>query len=90
MNEQLVKSLIVTLQDIADVLYQGHTQVGIANMNNIIPDLAIVASELSEDMQLKLTNDVLAPLLEAMETADATLIADIITFELIEVLNDII
>lgn len=78
------------LSAIADKLYKGNVTEGIADMGDVLPDIANIAGEIeSEDAQQKLLFDVLSPALEAMENKDGALLADIISYELIDFIDSI-
>ena len=78
------------LHNIADKLYKGNVNEGIADMGNVLPDIANIAGAVdSEELQQKLLMDVLSPALEAMENKDGALLADIITYELIEFIENL-
>lgn len=90
MNKELIKVTIEHLNEIADELYKGSVNQGIASMNSVIPSLATVASEIEEEsIKRRLLNDALTPILESMEQQDGTQIADLIVYELIELLEEL-
>ena len=78
------------LTEIADTLYQGNTVKGIADMGTIIPDLTIICDLIQDEaVKVKLVQDALTPILQAMETWDGILLADVITYELLELLQSL-
>lgn len=88
MDKEKLDDVKTRLNDIADILYKGETMDGIAHMSNVIPDIAAIASDMpDEDARQEMIDNALAPLLDAMEQADGTLMADIISYELIPLLN---
>lgn len=88
MDQAILTRTKELLQDIADILYKGNTQEGIAMMSQAIPDIAVISTWISEDeVQARLVEDALSPALEAMEEKDGTMLADIITYELLDILN---
>ncbi len=76
------------LECIADTLYKGDTTLGMAMMTQVIQDLANIASMI-EDKELsdRYVNDGLAQALSAMESNDGTLLADVITYEILEIID---
>ncbi len=75
---------------IADVLYRGDTMTGIADMGAVIPDLAIICDLIQDEaVKMKLVQNALAPILQAMEERDGIMLADVITYELLEILRSI-
>lgn len=78
------------LSNIADILYKGDTTQGIAMMGTAINDLALVATKIEDDeLKNRYINDGLSQALAAMENNDGTLLADVITYEIIEVIDNI-
>lgn len=80
--------LIDSLEKIADILYKDKINEGIAMMSSVIPDLGIYVQtiETEESRQIFL-NNALMPALEAMEKKDAIMLADIISYEIIEMIK---
>ena len=90
MERNLIEETKEQLLAIADTLYQGGVSDGIAAMNAVIPNLAVIADCIeNKDVQQKLVTDALTPILSAMETGDGTLMADLITYELVELLDSL-
>lgn len=90
MKQGLVTETKQKLEVIADILYRGYVQEGIATMTEVLPNLAEIASDIQgTELQERLLNDSLTPALEAMENQDGTLLADLITYELIDLLDSI-
>ncbi|MBE5953805.1 MAG: hypothetical protein E7257_06560 [Lachnospiraceae bacterium] len=76
------------LSNIADILYKGDTTLGMAMMGTVINDLAVVATKVEdEELKNRYINDGLTQCLQAMENNDGTLLADVISYELIEVID---
>ena len=90
MEKEQLEEFKAKLEAIADVLYKGDTKTGIASMNMVIEDIAVLASWISdEELRQRLIDDALTPLLAAMSEEDGTLMADIITYELLEIVNEV-
>lgn len=88
MDQNLLGTTKTNLEEIADILYKDQVNLGMSKMNQVIPELAVIAGGITDSaLQERLLNDALTPALEAMENKDATLLADIITYELIEILD---
>lgn len=85
MEQELIQDTKETLLTIADILYQGRVSDGIAAMNGVIPNLSLIASGIQDEARL--ITDALSPILSAMEEEDGTLLADLITYELVELLD---
>ncbi len=90
MEQELIQDTKETLLTIADILYQGRVSDGIAAMNAVIPNLTLIADSIEDEtVQQKLVTDALTPILSAMEEEDGTLMADLITYELVELLDSL-
>ena len=88
MKQDLIKSTSKKLTEIAEVLYKGDVKTGIAAMGLVISDLAEIISDIQdEETKGKILQDVLTPALKAMEESDGTMLADIISYELLEILG---
>ena len=88
MEQELIQDTKETLLTIADILYQGRVSDGIAAMNGVIQNLSLIASGIQDEaLQQRLITDALSPILSAMEEEDGTLLADLITYELVELLD---
>lgn len=88
MEKEIIENCITKLDEVAEVLYKNDVNMGLAKMNLVIPYIAMISTEITdEEVQGRLVNDVLTPALEAMESKDATLLADIITYELKPILE---
>lgn len=78
------------LKNIADTLYKGDTLLGISMMSEVLEDLAKIGTIIKdEDLNSRYINDGLTQALEAMENNDGTLLADVITYELIEIIEEL-
>lgn len=76
------------MEDIADILYKGNTEQGIAAIKDILPYLSMLATDMeNEELQGQFIEEVLSPLLQAMEDKDGTMMADIITYELVHMVE---
>lgn len=90
MDMELLQATCDKLEEIADTLYQGYASQGIADMGEVIPNLAVIATWIErEETKNRLVNDALSPILSAMEAQDATELADLITYELLGILGEI-
>ena len=83
------QGLIDELNAISDILYKGNTILGISKMNDVIPRIAKFAEEIDEEeSRARLISDMLSPILEAMETQDGSMLADVISYELVEFIKE--
>lgn len=88
MNKETLDALKKKLSDITDILYKGDTMNGIAGISNVLSDIEAIAADMpDEESRQNLIDNALAPLLEAMEQGDGTLVADIICYELVPLLK---
>lgn len=89
MDKEMLEKLKEKLERIADTLYKGKTEIGIARMNEVIPDIALASTWIqNEELSNRMVKDALTPLVRAMEDRDATLMADIIIYELVNVIEE--
>lgn len=89
MDLEMMNQTITQLTDIADELYRGNVNQGIARMNEVIPGIAVISTWMTdESMKQRLVEDALGPALEAMEQGDGTQLADVIVYELVELLEE--
>lgn len=70
------------LIDISDLLYKNQTNAGKKKIQEIIPNLAVLAENMTEEQQLRYIENALEPIVEAMNTNDSIYLADLITYEL--------
>ena len=89
MEKKKLEEAIEKLNSIADIIYKGNMIQGMADMVDIIPTIAEVAGELNEEQQELFINEALKPALEAMEDKDGTMLADIISYEIVPVLEQL-
>lgn len=76
------------IENIIDVLYKGEITQGIAMMSKVIPSLAIIAEKIEdEELRDRYVNDGLRQALEAMETNDGVLLSDVLSYEIIEIID---
>lgn len=86
MDQNILLQATEKLETIADMLYKGNTQTGIANMAAVIPDIAVISTWINDEAtKTRLVSDALTPAMEAMENADGIMLADIITYELLDI-----
>ncbi len=91
MDKEIIDNVIEKLKNAADMLYQGDVDMGMVQIGGTLADMEIIIAGISEeDMQTKLMNDALAPILSAMEQKDGTEMADLITYELIPVFETLV
>ncbi|MBQ8165919.1 MAG: hypothetical protein IJZ96_02655 [Lachnospiraceae bacterium] len=89
MDKNKISDIKSSLEEIADVLYKDDVNTGMAMMAPVIPDLIEISAQIeNEEFQARLMTDALAPALEAMEEKDSTALADIISYELIAILDE--
>jgi DNA repair ATPase RecN len=98
MNEikSQIEQVIQGLNEVTNNLYQQKIHAGYENLNSTLINLTDLMNVLYpyvkenniELNELKLNNNLLSAI-QAMEQKDNTLLADILTYEIIEQLNDI-
>lgn len=88
MGQETINNVCENLNEIADVLYKGAVKSGIAAMGLVLPDLTAIINDIQDEaIKKRLLEDALTPALQAMEESDGTMLADIITYELLEILH---
>lgn len=88
MDKGLFLVTVNQLKEIADILYKGESTRGIAAIQDVIPNIAVISDDIEDEgVKDKLLNEALAPMLAAMQENDGVTLADIITYELIELLE---
>ncbi len=86
----MIEKIKEQLEAAADILYKGDVNKGMAAMSGAIPEIAMLTAGIEDsNMQTRLMNDALNPALGAMESKDGTLLADIISYELIPILEEL-
>lgn len=83
MNLQRITDTIHTLQEIAIELYQNHISEGKKHMTDVLENLAVFAAWMTIEQQATYVQDILQPIVEAMEGTDGVYLADLISYELI-------
>ncbi len=83
-----IQETMEKLENIANELYNGNINIGMAEMNLVLGDISFFATNMPEEKRSSLINDALTPLLESMENKDAVGMADIISYELITSLKE--
>ena len=87
MNTENKNEIKSKLSEITDILYKGDVNQGIASFGEVLPFLAQIADETADSTRY--VEEILKPILEAMERKDGTEMADIINYELIEYIENI-
>ena len=85
-----MKDFINKLNYVADKLYKGDVDYGIASMGEILSELGDIVTGLDMEKQNYLISKILTPMYEAMQEKDGTYLADLINYELLIFLNSMI
>lgn len=89
MDQELLKNVNGNLSQVVNLLYQENLQLAYRVLAVTLPSLEqLLMSIADEDLQKELIEKLQAAL-EAMEEEDSTLLADIITYELLEQLQSL-
>lgn len=83
MDLQRITETIHTLQEIVTELYQNHISEGKKHMADVLENLAVFATWMTAEQQTIYVQNILQPIVEAMEGTDSVYLADIINYELI-------
>lgn len=91
MQKELVDKTIKAIELISDKLYKGYTNEGIAELGNIVPDISIICDSIKDiELKNKILLEVLMPIMNAMEKKEGIEIADLIHYELISILKQLV
>lgn len=83
MDLQRIADTKNTLMSIVTELYQNKVSEGKTHVANVLEDLGIIATWLTEEQQIEYIQTILRPIMDAMETEDGVYLADLINYELI-------
>lgn len=88
MDIQFILKTKEKLEAIAIELFQNHFDQGKQHMADVIENLQVLATYLSDDQREKYIKDVLCYILDAMEGEDPVYLADLITYKLIPFIEE--
>lgn len=86
MDKELVGELINNIESVANNLYQGDVKTGYSQLNELIPQIAVVSGQIQQSSQQQEIAKILGNALDAMEKNDNTLLADVLQYDLVEAL----
>lgn len=90
MDKTILEATKQKLMDIAEVSYEGEIDTAIAGMSLVIPDIQRIVIDITDEtVQEHLLKDALVPILDAMESKDATAMGDRISYELIPIIDEL-
>lgn len=90
MTNTKLEEFIQELNRFADEVYEGNNVEISSFVQEIIPQIAAISELIKDDsLNNKLLNNALSPMLIGLEENDQIYIADIITFELLSILDEI-
>ena len=87
MDQKLLKDTILGLEKMCDLFYQDKIQVAYGELNSLLMNLEKVISMFAEEEQEHI-KDKLMEALDALEQQDFTLYADIMNYEIKELLGN--
>lgn len=90
MDLQRIEDTKNTLMSIATELYQNKVPEGKKHVADVLEDLGIIATWLTEEQQIDYIQTILRPIMDAMETEDGVYLADLINYELIPFIERIL
>ena len=77
------------IEETTDLFYQQKVNEAYESFIQLLPQISVFAESLSEEEKREELLGVLAPALEALEQKDSILLADILQYELLEILEDL-
>lgn len=89
MDRESLEQIKEQLDAVADMAYKGNVMEAMAAMSQIIPKLELAAVGMDDETRQRMIDDALLPIMDAMESQDGTMLADIITYELLEILDSV-
>ncbi len=81
------KDVLDRIDSIADMFYQNQNKPGVEQLPQLVADLTAIAPEIAPEYSNQFINAIRG-LMECMEQKDYILLADILIFELKEVLQE--
>lgn len=90
MDLQRIEDTKNTLMSIATELYQNKVSEGKKHVADVLEDLGIIATWLTEEQQIDYIQTILRPIMDAMETEEGVYLADLINYELIPFIERIL
>lgn len=89
MNQDLLKEVIEQLNKVTDYLYQENIPVANQALFLVLPKLERCIGEIEDSEVQETLKDKLMEALSAMEEEDYVLLADLVQYEVIEVLTEL-
>lgn len=86
MQQHSKKEILENIQELADTFYQNHVQAGVERLPALVMSLTDVASNLHPEEQQEYQR-LLQALMEAMEAKNYVMLADILTFDIMEAIR---
>ncbi len=88
MDSQNVQEVIEELRETTDLLYQENMQEGYDKLSAVLRHMISMSADITDEEEQSSFVEVLKPALEAMEAEDATLLADVLLYELVPKLEE--
>ncbi len=88
MDSQNVQEVIEELKETTDLLYQENMQEGYDKLSAALRHMINMSADITDEEEQSSFAEVLKPALEAMEAEDATLLADVLLYELVPKLEE--
>lgn len=90
MDQEIKRKMQLQIDIVTELLYSGDVAEGMAKMQDVIPELAVLLQSINnEELERQITEDLLKPALDSMEERDGTTLADILQYELLPLLEAI-
>lgn len=86
MEQKTANTIQDKIMSISDAFYQNKTGIGTEQLPEVIKDLTVIVPQLSSEQQ-GIYMAVLKNMMEAMEMKDYIMLADIMTFDITELLE---
>lgn len=87
MKRENVQAVIEEINNVAELFYQENFEEGYRKLTVLLRNIMALTTDITEEAEQASFVEVLKPALEAMEAKDATLLADILQYDLVEKLE---
>lgn len=88
MDKNKLKEVIDEIGAVSELLYQEKFSEGYARLAALLREIIAMTADITDEKEQASFVAVLQPALEALETKDATLLADILQYDLVEKLEE--
>ncbi len=88
MDKNMVQTVIDEIGEISELLYQENFSEGYTKLAQLLKQMSVMTADLTDEETQAEFVGILRPAMEALEVRDATLLADILQYDLKEKLEE--